>query len=78
MAAMQRRQRDRSRHRLPAGVHGGQLDGGDGSGLPNYVQNLTRSAVVMLEQVKNATGVDLAKLAEPAAESSPKVPKELG
>ena len=39
------------------------LDGGDGDGLPTHVKNLTKSAVVMLEQMKNATGIDLAKLA---------------
>ena len=39
------------------------LDSGGGEGLPNYVKNLTKSAVVMLEQMKNATGLDLAELA---------------
>ena len=54
------------------------LDGGDGEGLPNYVKNLTNSAVVMLEQLKNATGVDLEKLAERAQKPSRSIPKELG
>ena len=40
------------------------VDSGNGQGLPNYVNNLTSSAVVMMEQVKNATGVDLAKIAD--------------
>jgi flotillin len=53
------------------------LDGGDGEGLPTHVRNLTRSAVVMLEQVKNATGVDLAKLAKRAQEAGVDLPKEL-
>ena len=42
------------------------LDGGadgSGEGLPNYVRNLTGSAVVMMEQLKNATGVDLERMA---------------
>jgi flotillin len=39
------------------------LDGGDGNGLPAHVKSLTNSAVVLLEQMKNATGIDLAKLA---------------
>jgi flotillin len=39
------------------------LDGGSGEGLPAYVKNLTNSAVTMMEQVKNATGVDVTKLA---------------
>lgn len=54
------------------------LDGGDGEGLPNYVKNLTNSGLVMLEQVKNATGVDLAKLAERGGTGAGQVPKELG
>jgi len=54
------------------------LDGGDGEGLPNYVRNLTNSAVTMLEQIKNATGVDLADIAKRAGDSSePKLPKDL-
>ena len=55
------------------------LDGGDGEGLSNYVKNLTRSAVVMLEQMKNATGVDLAELASGGGGSAgAALPKELG
>jgi len=54
------------------------LDGGDGDGLPTHVRNLTKTAVVMLEQMKNATGVDLAKLAG-TAKGAPgaDIPKEL-
>jgi flotillin len=53
------------------------LDGGDGDGLPTHVKNLTKSAVVMLEQLKNATGVDLAKLADKSNEGAREFPKEL-
>jgi flotillin len=53
------------------------LDSGDGEGLPTHVRNLTRSAVVLLEQVKNATGVDLAKLAKRAQEAGVDLPQEL-
>ncbi|MCO4769818.1 MAG: hypothetical protein KDA24_07275 [Deltaproteobacteria bacterium] len=54
------------------------LDGGGGEGLPNYVKNLTNSAVVMMEQVKNVTGVDVAKLAEGGSKSGgAEVPKQL-
>ena len=54
------------------------LDGGDGDGLPTHVKNLTKSAVVMLEQMKNATGVDLAKLAgKTKGAANADVPKEL-
>jgi flotillin len=56
------------------------LDGGDGEGLPNYVKSLTGSAVALMEQLENATGVDLARIArrEDGKESGAKVPKELG
>jgi flotillin len=55
------------------------LDGGDGSGIPSYVNNLTGSAIAILEQLKNATGIDLEKLAQGAVmDSSADVPKELG
>jgi flotillin len=53
------------------------LDGGNGDGVPNYVRNLTNSAVVLLEQLRNATGVDLEKLAEKAQQPSRSIPKEL-
>jgi flotillin len=54
------------------------LDGGNGDGLPTHVKNLTKSAVVMLEQMKNATGLDLAKLAKKTSEDSgASIPKEL-
>jgi flotillin len=53
------------------------LDGGDGEGLPTHVKNLTKSAVVMLEQLKNATGVDLADLAAKTEGRSREIPKEL-
>lgn len=57
------------------------LDSGDGEGLPTYVKNLTNSAVTMLEQLRNATGVDLERLAMTAAERKDKateLPKETG
>jgi flotillin len=54
------------------------LDSGNGEGLPAYVKNLTNSAIVMMEQVKNATGVDVAKLAKGTPSESPEIPKELG
>ena len=54
------------------------LDGGDGDGLPSHVKNLTKSAVVMLEQMKNATGIDFAKLASKTDGSAKTdIPKEL-
>ncbi len=58
------------------------LDSGDGEGLPTYVKNLTNSAITMLEQLRNATGVDLERLAMTAAEQDKRkdseLPKETG
>ena len=54
------------------------LDGGDGEGLPNFVKNLTNSSVSMLEQLRNATGIDLADLADRGkGDKDPQVPKDL-
>lgn len=54
------------------------LDSGNGEGLPNFVKNLTNSTVTVLEQIKNATGVDLTDLAKRADNSGdPKLPKDL-
>jgi flotillin len=54
------------------------LDGGDGEGLPNFVRNLTNSSVSMLEQLRNATGIDLADLAKrEGSGDDPGLPKEL-
>jgi flotillin len=48
------------------------LDSGDGEGLPTYVNNLTNSAITMLEQLRNATGVDLERLAMKASQEDDK------
>jgi len=54
------------------------LDSGDGEGLPNFVKNLTNSTVTVLEQIKNATGVDLTDLAKRADNGGDlKLPKDL-
>lgn len=54
------------------------LDSGDGEGLPNFVKNLTNSTVTVLEQIKNATGVDLTDLAKRADSGGDlKLPKDL-
>jgi flotillin len=51
------------------------LDGGDGQGLPRYINNLTNSAITMIEQLKNATGLDLPKLAKGKGQGV-KLPKQ--
>ncbi len=54
------------------------LDSGDGEGLPNFIKNLTNSAITMLEQVQNATGIDLAEIAKgDAGKSVANIPKDL-
>ena len=53
------------------------LDSGNGEGLPAYVKNLTNCAVVMMEQMKNVTGVDITKLAKHGERDSGALPKEL-
>jgi hypothetical protein len=53
------------------------LDGGDGEGLPNYVKNLSKSAITMLEQVENATGIDVARLANAADDGGAELPREI-
>lgn len=54
------------------------LDSGNGEGLPAYVKNLTNSAVVMIEQMKNVTGIDITKLAKQGERDAGALPKELG
>lgn len=57
------------------------LDSGDGNGIPTHIKNLTGSAVTILEQLKNTTGLDLPGLLQGFAESKKKngseLPKEL-
>jgi flotillin len=53
------------------------LDGGNGDGLPTYVKNLTNSGVAIMEQLKNATGVDIANLVNNSKKKNQLLPKEL-
>ena len=53
------------------------LDSGNGNGLPNHVKNLTGSAITLIEQLKNATGLDLPALLQNAAGGKPKNGSEL-
>ncbi len=58
------------------------LDSGNGNGLPTHVKNLTNTVVTVLEQLKNATGLDLPGLLQNASNKKTKnnseIPKELG
>jgi flotillin len=54
------------------------VDGGSGNGLPAYIKNVTGSAVMMLEELKNATGIDLEKLAKGSKrDATAELPKDL-
>jgi flotillin len=57
------------------------LDSGHGNGLPTHVKNLTNSALTILEQLKNATGLDLPGLLQNASNKNKKnrsdIPREL-
>ncbi len=57
------------------------LDSGNGDGLPSHVKNLTGAAISVIEQLKNATGLDLPGLLNSAANHKSKkenvIPKEL-
>jgi flotillin len=53
------------------------LDGGNGEGVPAYVKNVTNSAVTILEQVRNATGIDLGQLAQKSEGAAAPLPKQM-
>lgn len=54
------------------------VDSGDGSGVPSYLKNLTSSTVAVLEELKNATGINIPELLQRKdGESTPLIPKEL-
>jgi flotillin len=38
------------------------VDSGNGNGMPTYVKGVTGSIVAIMEQVKNATGLDIADI----------------
>jgi hypothetical protein len=38
------------------------LDGGNGRGIPSYVKGVTGSIVSIFEEIKNATGLDIAEI----------------
>jgi flotillin len=46
------------------------VDSGNGNGLPQHVRSITGSAITILEQLKTATGLDVAGLLQKAAEKN--------
>lgn len=56
------------------------LDSGNGQGIPSHVKNLTNSAITIIEQIKNATGLDLPGILQNSTKSKvngSEIPKEL-
>jgi len=57
------------------------MDSGNGNGIPTHVKNLTSSAVTILEQLKNTTGIDIPGLLQNSGDSKKRngaeLPKEL-
>ena len=46
------------------------LDGAEGGeGMPNFIKNLTKSSITLIEQLKNATGIDITKLSDKNGEN---------
>jgi flotillin len=56
------------------------IDSGNGTALPSYVKNVTNSALVILEQLRNTTGVDIPSLLQGASgnhDHAARLPREL-
>jgi flotillin len=53
------------------------LDGADGGeGMSNYVKNLSKSSITLIEQLKNATGIDITKIGKDKGNKSIGLPPE--
>ncbi|MCB9641143.1 MAG: hypothetical protein H6727_19755 [Myxococcales bacterium] len=54
------------------------LDAGNGEGIPTHVKNVTGAAIAIMEQLKNATGIDVPGiLANPTPGHNIELPKDL-
>ncbi|MFQ6034422.1 MAG: flotillin family protein [Sedimentisphaerales bacterium] len=56
------------------------VDGGNGDGIPTFVRGVTGSIVAIMEQIKNATGLDIPEILQARAEAvrhNSRVGKEL-
>jgi flotillin len=51
------------------------VDGGDGRGIPAYVHGVTGSIVAIMEQIKNATGLDIPEILRAKGRATPELPK---
>ncbi|MFP3871054.1 MAG: flotillin family protein [Syntrophobacteria bacterium] len=50
------------------------VDSGNGNGMPSYVKGVTGSVVAIMEQIKNATGLDVTEILRAKEKTTPKVP----
>jgi len=53
------------------------VDGGNGEGIPNFVKGVTGSVVAIMEQIKNATGLDIPEILQAKSKEKPEIRKEL-
>jgi flotillin len=51
------------------------VDSGDGRGIPAYVHGVTGSIVAIMEQIKNATGLDIPEILRAKGRAAPELPK---
>jgi flotillin len=51
------------------------VDSGDGRGIPAYVHGVTGSIVAIMEQIKNATGLDIPEILRAKGRVTPELPK---
>jgi flotillin len=51
------------------------VDSGDGRGIPAYVHGVTGSIVAIMEQIKNATGLDIPEILRAKGRATPELPK---
>lgn len=55
------------------------LDSGNGGGIPTFVKGVTGSVVAIMEQIKNATGLDIPEILQARTrEEKPEIRKEFG
>jgi flotillin len=51
------------------------VDSGDGRGIPAYVHGVTGSIVAIMEQIKNATGLDIPEILRAKGRATPELPR---
>jgi flotillin len=53
------------------------VDGGDGGGIPTFVKGVTGSVVAIMEQIKNATGLDIPEILQAKPKEKREIKKEI-